>query len=258
MRAGGRRGRRRSAHYNLGLAFRQKGYYAEALREYRLALERGEDRRLVLQAMAEVHLLRRDLGRRSSCTTTLVREHPDSPEALERARRVPAPGRAARRGARRPTSARSPLDRDLRARLEQPRRAAGARGRHRRRAIAAFRARAAACSRRSHAARLNLALLLLQRRRLQPALEAYRAGAARDQPTNAAAWNGVGLVLMELKRYADARNAFAPRGGGRPGTPAAHYNLSFTLSTSATSTARCARPSARSSSIRTTSRRSSS
>ena len=32
------------AHYNLGLAFRQKGYYAEALREYRLALERGEDR----------------------------------------------------------------------------------------------------------------------------------------------------------------------------------------------------------------------
>src|SRR3989449_3919982 len=33
------------AHYNLGLAFRQKGYYNEALREYRLALERGEDRR---------------------------------------------------------------------------------------------------------------------------------------------------------------------------------------------------------------------
>src|SRR3989441_13206980 len=37
------------AHYNLGLAFRQKGYYNEALREYRLALERGEDRRLTLQ-----------------------------------------------------------------------------------------------------------------------------------------------------------------------------------------------------------------
>ena len=34
------------AHYNLGLAFRQKGYYDEALREYRLALEAGEDRRL--------------------------------------------------------------------------------------------------------------------------------------------------------------------------------------------------------------------
>ena len=45
----------------LGLAFRQKGYYPEALREYRLALDHGEDRRLTLQAMAEVHLLRRDL-----------------------------------------------------------------------------------------------------------------------------------------------------------------------------------------------------
>src|SRR5205807_190894 len=39
------------AHYNLGLAFRQKGYYNEALKEYRLALERGEDRRLTLQAV---------------------------------------------------------------------------------------------------------------------------------------------------------------------------------------------------------------
>src|SRR5437879_995095 len=50
------------AHYNLGLAFRQKGYYNEALREYRLALERGEDRRLTLQAMAEGHLLKRVFG----------------------------------------------------------------------------------------------------------------------------------------------------------------------------------------------------
>jgi hypothetical protein len=29
-----------------------------ALREYRLALDRGEERELVLQAMAEVHLLK--------------------------------------------------------------------------------------------------------------------------------------------------------------------------------------------------------
>src|SRR5207248_1013457 len=50
----------RLARYNLGLAFRQKGYFVEALREYRLALEQGEDKDLVLQAMAEVHLLRKD------------------------------------------------------------------------------------------------------------------------------------------------------------------------------------------------------
>src|SRR3989442_1237758 len=68
------------AHYNLGLAFRQKGYYNEALREYRLALERGEDRRLTLQAMAEVHLLKRDFGAALELYETLIREVPDSPK----------------------------------------------------------------------------------------------------------------------------------------------------------------------------------
>src|SRR5439155_1449110 len=68
------------AHYNLGLAFRQKGYYNEALREYRLALERGEDRRLTLQAMAELHLLKRDFAAALELYETLLREVPDSPK----------------------------------------------------------------------------------------------------------------------------------------------------------------------------------
>src|SRR2546427_10896013 len=68
------------AHYNLGLAFRQKGYYNEALREYRLALERGADRRLTLQAMAEGHLLKRDFGAALALYETLTREVPDSPK----------------------------------------------------------------------------------------------------------------------------------------------------------------------------------
>lgn len=46
------------AHYNLGLAFRQKALYDEALREFRLAAERGEDQFLVQQAQAEMLLLR--------------------------------------------------------------------------------------------------------------------------------------------------------------------------------------------------------
>ena len=46
------------AHYNLGLAFRQKALYDEALREFRLAAERGEDQFLVHQAQAEMLLLR--------------------------------------------------------------------------------------------------------------------------------------------------------------------------------------------------------
>src|SRR5439155_1231552 len=68
------------AHYNLGLAFRQKGYYAEALREYRLAIERGEDRRLVRQAMAEVHLLKRDFTDALELYESLIHEIPDSPK----------------------------------------------------------------------------------------------------------------------------------------------------------------------------------
>src|SRR5256712_9934995 len=68
------------AHSNLGLAFRQKGYYVEALGEYRLALDRGEDRRLVLQAMAEVHLLRRDFAVALELYEALIGEVPDSPK----------------------------------------------------------------------------------------------------------------------------------------------------------------------------------
>ena len=49
------------AHYNLGVAFRQRTQYEDALKEYQSALDAGEDRRLNLQAMAEVHLLRRNL-----------------------------------------------------------------------------------------------------------------------------------------------------------------------------------------------------
>jgi tetratricopeptide (TPR) repeat protein len=68
------------AHYNLGLALRQKGYHQEALREYRLALQAGEDRRLNLQAMAEVHLLLHELGAGLELYDELVREFPDSPK----------------------------------------------------------------------------------------------------------------------------------------------------------------------------------
>src|SRR5207342_2041847 len=68
------------AHFNLGLAFRQKGYYSEALREYAKALERGEDRPLVQQAMAEVHLLRREAKAAVELYDQLLAQHADSPK----------------------------------------------------------------------------------------------------------------------------------------------------------------------------------
>ena len=68
------------AHFNLGLAFRQKGYYAEALREYRLAAERGEDGDLLLQAMAEVHLLKKEPATAAQLYEKLLVARPDSPK----------------------------------------------------------------------------------------------------------------------------------------------------------------------------------
>ena len=70
------------AHYNLGRAFRQQGYYNEALREYRLALDRGEDRRLLLQAIAEVHLLKGEHAAALELYDGLVGELPDEPKVL--------------------------------------------------------------------------------------------------------------------------------------------------------------------------------
>ena len=68
------------AHFNLGLAFRQKGYYGEALREYAKALDKGEHRQLVLQAMAEVHLLRREAKAAVDLYDELLEHQPDSPK----------------------------------------------------------------------------------------------------------------------------------------------------------------------------------
>ena len=68
------------ARYNLGLAFRSKGYYAEALREYQVALERGEERDLVLQAMAEMQLLMRRPGEALVLYDELLQRSPTSPK----------------------------------------------------------------------------------------------------------------------------------------------------------------------------------
>jgi tetratricopeptide (TPR) repeat protein len=66
----------RLAHFNLGLAFRQKGYLEEALREYGTALERGEEPNLTRQAMAEVHLLRGDMRAALALYDRLVADQP--------------------------------------------------------------------------------------------------------------------------------------------------------------------------------------
>ncbi len=215
------------AHFNLGLAFRQKGYYLEALREYRMALEQGEDRRLTLQAMAEVHLLRRDLGGALDLYQELVQEYDDSPKlqnelgvCLHQAGRREEAEAAYRQAIR--------LDRNYALAWNNLGVLQSRHGLENEDAVESFH-QALRCRRDLTAGRLNLGLLLFQRRRFQLALEAYRQVLA-EAPRNAVAWNGVGLVLTEIKRFSDARNAFVRAVEADPRNASAHYNLSFTLS----------------------------
>jgi tetratricopeptide (TPR) repeat protein len=214
------------AHFNLGLAFRQKGYYAEALREYRLAIERGEDRQLVRQAMAEVHLLKRDFPDALELYESLIHEVPESPKLWnERGVVLHQAGRTAEAL----SSYRQATEVDPHYALAWNN--VGVVLAHQsdtEDAIEAFR-KALQLSSQFVGARLNLALLLTHLRRFQLALEAYRQVLA-GQPASAPAWNGVGLVLVELKRFPDARNAFVRAVEADPQNAGAHYNLSFTLS----------------------------
>src|SRR5438874_9243946 len=214
------------AHYTLRLAFRQKGYDNEALREYRLALERGEDRRLTLQAMAELHLLKRDLAAALELYETLLREAPDSPK-LWNERGVVLHQAGKRDDAL--ASYRRAVEIDPRYALAWNN--LGVLQAHQSDAESAMDAFRAALRLQAAlgAARLNLALLLYQLRRFHLSLEAYRHVLATE-PSSAAAWNGIGLVLVELQRFTDARNAFVRAVEADPQHAGAHYNLSFALS----------------------------
>src|SRR6185369_7516818 len=214
------------AHFNLGLAFRQKGYYGEALREYAKALERGEDRSLVQQAMAEVHLLRREAKAAVELYDELLAHHADSPKLWnERGVALHQDGKFAEAE----ESYRRAIQAELGYALAHNN--LGVALYHRgdgEQAIAAFRV-ALEAQPTFAKARLNLALLLSKGKRFQAALEAYRA-VLQTAPEEPAAWNGVGLVLSELRKHEDARNAFARAVQARPDYAEAHYNLSFTLS----------------------------
>lgn len=214
------------AHYNLGVAFRQKGYYAEALREYRLALDRGEDRHLALQAMAEVELLTKDTAAALELYDLLLAELPG------RAKLWNERGLALHQASRHADAAES----YRRATEADPSYAIaynnlGVAHYHldqRDDAVDGFR-KALAVNPAFVKARLNLALLLTKSRRYQLALEAYRT-VLNTEGENPVAWNGIGLVLGELRKFEDARNAYARAIQARPDYAEAHYNLSFTLS----------------------------
>ncbi len=176
--------------------------------------------------MAEVHLLRRELGAALELYEGLVRDYPDSPKLWnERGVCLHQAGRRAEAV----VSYERAVGIDSAYQLAWNNlgvvRAHEANAEA---AVAAFR-QALGADRPLLAARLNLGLLSFQRRQFRAALEEYQQALA-EQPASAVAWNGVGLVLMELRRYEDARNAFGRAVDADPDFAAAHYNLSFVLS----------------------------
>jgi tetratricopeptide (TPR) repeat protein len=214
------------AHFNLGLAFRQKGYHAQALKEYALALEHGEDRGLVTQAMAEVHLLRQDGAAATRLYEQLVKDQATSPKLWnERGVALHQSGRAA--DALESYEHAVALDGNYALALNNLGVARFHAGRDDL-AVEAFR-RALGVEPAFVKARLNMALLLLKRREFPLCLEAYRQ-VLIIEPEHPVAWNGVGLVLAEMKQFEDARNAFGRAIDARPDYAEAHYNLSFILS----------------------------
>lgn len=214
------------AHYNLGLAFRQKGYYAEALKEYRLALDRNEDENLVRQAMAEVHLLKKDASAAIELYDQILLAQKDSPKLwCERGVALHQQGQHAAAAA----SYRRALQIDPAYAIAHNN--LGVAQYHAGETEAAVDSFRAALSSQPNFVKawLNLALLLFRGKRLQLGLESYRQ-VLMLEPEQAVAWNGVGLVLAELKKFEDARNAFGRSIHSRPTFAEAHYNLGFTLS----------------------------
>jgi len=215
-------------HTALGLAFRSRGYLAEALREYRMGLEAGEDRTTILEALAEVHLLRRDYAPALELLDALLERQPGNPRLWNQRGVVlqQAGRREEARDAYRRAVAADPTAHYAWNNLG----VVTAGDRQGQEAEEAF--RAALRVRPSFApARLNLGLLQFGRERYQEALEEYR-GVLAEVPHDAVAWNGVGLVLMELRRTTDARNAFTRAVEADPDNAAARYNLAFSLSQS--------------------------
>lgn len=213
------------AHSSLALAFRQKGYLREAMKEYRLALDSGERRRPVLEAMAEVYLLQKESAQAMTLYTTLLDESPG------RAKYWNEQGVALHQEGR--------LD-DARAAYE---RAIACDERYGvawnnlgvasfhlgqlEHAVDALR-QALASAPTLIRARLNLSLLLFRQKEYPLCLDAYRQ-TLRMAPEHPVAWNGVGLVFAEWRKFEDARNAFVRAIDARPDFAEARYNLSFAL-----------------------------
>ena len=213
------------AGYHLGIAYRQRGMYDEALRELGRALERGEDDGLVRQAIAEVRLVRGEVGEAVRLYRDLCSHGPASPKllnelgvSLHRSGDVPGAERSYRRAIEADADYALAWNNLAVARM------------HRGDAAAAGEclARAVDLHPRLVDAWCNLGLLAEESGKLPQALRSYRAASDADAEA-AAAWVGAGRVLSEMERFAEARNSLVRAVEIDPESAAARYHLGFAL-----------------------------
>lgn len=214
------------AHYSLGLAFRQKALWDEAIREFSLATERGEDAFLVQQAQAEMLLLRGAGGDAETHYEELLEREPASPKlwnelgvAKHQAGQLEAAEMAYRRA----------LALDPAYALAWNNLAVALH--YREASDAAERAFRAALSegRATPDVWRNLGLLLQRAGRRDEAATAYRNAVDLD-PGSAHAWTGLGTLFLERGAPLRAREVLMRAVEVDPDLAEARYQLAFALS----------------------------
>jgi cellulose synthase operon protein C len=214
------------AHYNLGLALRQKALFEEALHEFRLALKHGEDEYLVLQAQAEMLLLRGDGTEAGELYRTLLDQEPASPKLwneLGVAHHQSGDLDSARNAYQRA------LEIDERYSLAWNNLAIAQH--HGGDSPAAGKSLEAALSQQRAVAEIarNLGLLLHRTGQLERAVDAYRRALEAD-PRCSQAWTGLGIVLLEAAQPEAAKTALLRAVDVDPDAAEARYQLAFALS----------------------------
>ncbi len=214
------------AHLTLGVAYRNTGYFDQALAEFETALNRGEPASQVWTAVAETRLMRDEWALAAAA-------YADAARAM--------PGTSAPLVARAAVLVRHGDLADARQALEQALGCEGDAGsaqlvlgvlealeHHPVEALTAFQ-RVRGTSRVELAARLNAAWVMRQLGRHAECLEGFRRVTEAD-PQNARAWIGVGVAFSELRRLHEACSAFERAAALAPESADAAYHLAFTLS----------------------------
>ncbi len=213
------------ARYGLGLAFRQRGYFAEARREFVRSLAMGEDAELAQHAIAELDLVDGQHQAALNAYDALLLDHPEHARywnergvALHQGGDVSAAAESYRRALR--TDPRFALAyNNLGVALSDLGEASAARE-----ALS----RAAALDPTAARVRLNLARWNVRHRDPLAALSLLRELVA-FHPSDADAWHDLGLVFQLLHRPDDAREALARAIEARPDHAEARYTLALVL-----------------------------